>query len=118
MFCRWNLLPLTCLDTRGLHVGEIANAEIAEPHRPACRQPPAHASQDAVNEPDRACRCGRRDVSTNTEVRARNEPHQCQPTAADCSLPPGADFIFLRRSAGTIEGNGSPASAFTRLCLR
>ena len=73
--------------------------EGAKPYRQTCRQPRAHAADDAWDEPGEARGRSRPDLSASAEIREGHQPHRRQPVAADFAYSSGAGVVLLRRRA-------------------
>src|ERR1700693_1261268 len=82
--------PAITVNRGGIGVDYHVGQKGAEPNRQTCRQPRAHAPDDAQHEPREARGCPGSHVPTSTEVRERHQPHRRQPPAADFANPSGA----------------------------
>src|SRR5471032_3257364 len=91
----------------GIGVDYYDRQKGTEPDRQTCRQPRAHAPDDAEHEPGETWRRARSDIPAGAEIREGHQPDRCQPVAADCKHSPGPGFLLLRRRAACAVGAAS-----------
>ena len=87
--------------------GSSDDHEGAQPGRPACRKPRAHAAHADRHEPGEARRGARPDLPAGPEIREGHEPDRREPPAADrraCSAFRSSSSSRARRRLGTVGG--------------